>query len=129
MNDLQLSLYHMAVAQNFKDYKEIILKWYYLRSDTIVTIQHTKDRISKLENKIIQQIEKIKNDKYYTLNKVSYKKAEYLELLQPFLDSIDEYYYESKKFYLTRKQNYNSFITIIRQICRQNNINYISKTI
>ena len=67
--DLQLSLYHMAVAQNFKNYKEIILKWYYLRSDRIVTIKHTKDKISKLENKIIQQIEKIKNDKYYYAKK------------------------------------------------------------
>ena len=84
--------------------------------------QIPKELLFDLLNKIC-----VKNNKYYTLNKLSYKKAEYSELLIPFLDSIKIYYYDSKQFYLTRKQNYNSFITIIRQICRQNNINYASK--
>ena len=66
------------------------------------------------------------NNKFYILNKISYKKAEYENLLKPFLDKLEEYYYDSKKFYITRKQNYNSFITLVRQICRQNNINYTS---
>lgn len=66
------------------------------------------------------------NNKYYVLNKISYKKAEYENLLNPFLEKLKEYYFESKQFYITRKQNYNTFITLIRQICRQNNINYTS---
>lgn len=70
-----------------------------------------------------------KNDKCYILNKTSYKKAIYLQLLQSFYESILPAYYISKQFYITRKQNYSSFITIIRQICRLNYINYTSKIV
>jgi len=68
-NDLQLSLYHMAIAQNFTDYKEIILKWYFLRQDKIVTIKHSNEKILKLENEILKYIDNIKNDKYYPAKK------------------------------------------------------------
>jgi len=70
-----------------------------------------------------------KNDKYYILNKISYKKAEYLQILPAFYETILPAYYISKQFYISRKQNYSSFITIIRQICRLNGINYTSKII
>ena len=55
----------------------------------------------------------IKSDKYYILNKISYKKGNHSELIIPFLENLKQYYYESKQFYLTRKQNYNTFITIL----------------
>jgi hypothetical protein len=70
-----------------------------------------------------------KNDKCYILNKTSYKKAGYLELLPSFYESILPAYYISKQYYITRKQNYSSFVTIIRQICRLIYINYTSKII
>ena len=70
-----------------------------------------------------------KNDKCYILNKISYKKAGYLQLLPIFYELILPAYFTSKQFYITRKQNYSSFITIIRQICRLNYINYTSKII
>uniref|UniRef100_A0A6C0AX48 Uncharacterized protein n=1 Tax=viral metagenome TaxID=1070528 RepID=A0A6C0AX48_9ZZZZ len=69
----------------------------------------------------------IKNEKCYFLNKTSYKKGEYEKLLEPFYEVILPYYYKSKQFYVTRKHNYSSFITIIRQICKINNIHYTSK--
>ena len=81
-----------------------------------------KEILFDLLNKIC-----INNGKYYILNNISYKKGEYLEIIKPFIKNIMEYYFESKKFYAERKQNYTSFITIIRQICRLNNINYTSK--
>lgn len=71
----------------------------------------------------------VKNDKYYILNKVSYKKGEYINVLAPFFQILLPSYHISKTFYINRKQNYSSFITIIRQICRLNNINYSSKII
>ena len=71
----------------------------------------------------------IKNDKYYTLNKISFKKCEFLNLLEPFCKEISSAYHKSKQFYITRKHNYSSFITIIRQICKLNEINYVSNII
>ena len=69
----------------------------------------------------------IKNNKYYILDKISYKKGEYLQLLNAFYETMFQYYHLSKQFYILRKQNYSSFVTIIRQISKKNNINYTSK--
>jgi hypothetical protein len=71
----------------------------------------------------------IKTNNYYILNKTSYKKCELLNLLDPFCTEIAPAYHKSKQFYITRKHNYSSFVTIIRQICRLNNINYTSNII
>lgn len=68
-----------------------------------------------------------KQNNYYIINKIAYKKAEYLKLLEMFTNSLNEYYFTSKKFYLDRKCTYSSFLTIIRHICKNNNISYISK--
>ena len=35
-------------------------------------------------------------------------------------------YHKSKQFYLTRKRTYISFVTIIRQLCKLNSVNYKS---
>jgi len=73
-------------------------------------------------------LEKIcsKTENYYVFNKIAYKKGEFLNLLQPFLDVLLPNYHNSKQFYVTRKRTYNSFITIIRQLCKLNSINYTS---
>ena len=71
----------------------------------------------------------IKHNNYYILNKIAYKKGDFLALIEPFCESILDYYFDSKKFYVSRKQKYSTFITIIRQICRANNITYSSKIV
>ena len=38
-------------------------------------------------------------------------------------------YYDSKKHYITRKMDYNRFITILRQLCNVNNIKYETKMV
>ena len=68
-----------------------------------------------------------KNDNYYIINKTSFKKGNFLDLLETFCNDILNYYHESKKKYVTRKLTYTSFLTIIRQLCRCNNIIYTSK--
>ena len=69
----------------------------------------------------------IYNNEYYVINKISYKKALYLDLIDPFLSSLLIYYHISKQHYLKKKQTYTSFITIIRQLCKFHNLKYISK--
>lgn len=83
------------------------------------------------QNILFELLDKIciKNNKYYTINKIAYKKGEYLQFLEAFYQQLKSYYHISKQIYVTRKQNYSSFITIVRQICKNNNINYSSTII
>jgi hypothetical protein len=69
----------------------------------------------------------IKNEKYYIFNVESFKKGIFKELLEPFIDFCKPYYHISKRKYLEKKLTYNSFVTIIRQICKSNCITYTSQ--
>ena len=60
----------------------------------------------------------------YVFDNTCYKRAIYLELLQPFLDDIKECYHISKRFYVEKKPSYKMLSTILRQICRLNGIYY-----
>ena len=75
------------------------------------------------------------NGKYFLINKAAFKKAlfennpteEHKNRLELFCSTINEYYHNSKKYYITRKLNYSKFVTIIRQICKNNHILFTSK--
>jgi len=69
----------------------------------------------------------IKSEKWYVLNNNSFKKGLFNNIINKFIDDCKPYYYLSKHKYLERKINYNSFITIMRQICRYNKITYTSQ--
>lgn len=69
----------------------------------------------------------MKNEKHYTLNTESFKKGIFKESIQTFISNCNEYYHLSKKKYLERKLTYNSFTTILRQICNFNKITYTSQ--
>lgn len=68
-----------------------------------------------------------KTDKYYLIDINCYKKLLFHNLHEPFIESLLFYYHLSKHFYLTRKFTYNSFINIIRHICKNANILYVPK--
>ena len=53
-----------------------------------------------------------KYNKYYILNKVSFKLAEYHNYTQDFCNIIIDHYYLSKQYYVTRKLDYCKFTTI-----------------
>ena len=70
----------------------------------------------------------LKTDKYYVIDSNSYKRGLFNETISTFLEECKPYYYISKRSkYLDREQTYNSFITIIRQICNFNKITYTSQ--
>ena len=54
----------------------------------------------------------------YLFTKVSFKVAQYKELIDPFCKEIENYYFNSKKYYASRKMTYKHIVTIIRQICK-----------
>tara|TARA_B100001093_G_C26784337_1_gene995997 strand:+ start:452 stop:784 length:333 start_codon:yes stop_codon:yes gene_type:complete len=70
-----------------------------------------------------------KNNDVYVIDKISYKKAEYHNLLEPFMEKIKPYYFKSKQYYVTRNLTNKTFLTVLRQIAKINNIKYQSNII
>jgi hypothetical protein len=68
----------------------------------------------------------IKTPKYYILNNDAFKKGVFNEELSNFLKTCTHYYHVSKRKYLEKPLTYNSFVTVIRQICNFNKITYKS---
>lgn len=69
----------------------------------------------------------IKEGGTFILTNDGFKKGVFHNLIHPFLTSCTEYYHVSKRFYLERKIAYNSFLTIIRQICNAHKIPFTSQ--
>ena len=64
----------------------------------------------------------------YVYNHETYKRLNYENVLSTFLESLKQYYYKNKYFYLTREPlTFNRFNTILRQIMKKNDIIYINK--
>tara|TARA_B110001450_G_scaffold248226_1_gene264134 strand:+ start:1511 stop:1900 length:390 start_codon:yes stop_codon:yes gene_type:complete len=66
------------------------------------------------------------NKKFYIINNISFNLSKYHNYLTNFLTDLEEYYHNSKKYYINRNITYSRFITIIRQICKNNNISFVS---
>jgi hypothetical protein len=69
----------------------------------------------------------IKKDKYYLFDYNCFRVMIYHNYNVEFINSIMDYYKPSKLYYLTRPTTYNSFVTIIRQICKINNVEFKTK--
>ena len=69
----------------------------------------------------------MKNDKHYTFNANAFKKGVFNNKIQEFLNSCVPYYHVSKQKYLEKKLTYNTFTTVLRQICNFNKIIYTSQ--
>jgi hypothetical protein len=85
---------------------------------------------NKVPNQILFEILDnlcLKNDKYYLFDINSFKKGIYMNLIPPFLETCKPYYHCSKRKYIEKELTYNSFITVLRQICNFNKITYTSK--
>jgi hypothetical protein len=80
-------------------------------------------------NLLFNLLDKIcmKNEKHYLLNNESFKKGLFDNSIQEFVEKCKTYYHKSKLHYLERKLSYNTFITIIRQICNFSKLIYTSQ--
>jgi len=68
-----------------------------------------------------------KTDKYYLFNNTAFNKGFFTEKIKDFLELCKPYYHIAKrKKYIEREVKYNSFVTIMRQICKSNGIKYTS---
>lgn len=64
------------------------------------------------------------NDYYYLIDKNVFNRMIFMNYHNIFLNEIEQYYHDSKKYFVKRDLTYNSFVNIIRQICSYNRINY-----
>jgi tRNA G18 (ribose-2'-O)-methylase SpoU len=69
----------------------------------------------------------LKTEKYYLVDMNAFRKMLFYSYHKDFCETIKNYYHLSKQFYLERKMTYNSFTTILRQICKNNNIMFTSQ--
>ena len=70
-----------------------------------------------------------KANNYYLVNKSYYKRAMFLDIINNFLIDVKPYYHISKHKYIENVNKYSKFMTIIRQLCKINNVNFVSKII
>ena len=69
----------------------------------------------------------VKKNALYIFNLDAYKKGIYNDSFPSFLERCKTYYHISKRKYLEKKLTYNSFTTILRQICKFNKITYTTQ--
>lgn len=67
------------------------------------------------------------NERFLVFSKASFKKIKLNNKAQPLFDILKNYYHASKLFYVERKPIYKHFVTIIKHLCKINNIPYDSK--
>ena len=70
-----------------------------------------------------------KTEKYFVFDNNAYKRALLEEKISLFCNTLVDYYYNSKKYYVNREMNYIKFCTVIRQICKLNIVNYHTKIV
>lgn len=93
-----------------------------------MTSQIFKDSVpSEILFGLLDYIYAFKDDKYYIINSSSFKKAQFMKLLDDFMKILEPYYHSSKLFYIQREMNYPRFITVIRQVCNSCSVKYTSK--
>ena len=66
----------------------------------------------------------VKTKDYYLVNTISFKKGIYNNYIKDFFETCREYYHISKRKYIDKQLTYNSFMTVVRQICNFNKITY-----
>ena len=66
----------------------------------------------------------VNDSEYYIFSIESYKRSIFNDTLHSFIEVCKPHYHVSKLHYLTKKQTYKSFLTIIRQLCNINNIEF-----
>ena len=84
-------------------------------------IKYDPEKLISFLNKIC-----IKKTNNFVLTKDSYKRAQLLNILDPFVEDLKSYYFPSKQHYLTRPMRFNYFVTIVRQICKHCNLGWAS---
>jgi len=66
---------------------------------------------------------------FYLFNKITFKQSEFKQLIFPFTETLKSYYFLSKQYYAERKMTYKNFLTLLRHLCNEHQIQYKIKLI
>lgn len=67
---------------------------------------------------------------FYRIDSIVFKKLQYHNILQNFIENVKDYYYPHKReLYINRPITYINFLTIIRHICRYTSVEFKRQTI
>lgn len=80
--------------------------------------------INSVTSKTVQQDISNLTIEFYKIDKIIFKKLEFHGHIEEFVSKLKEYYYPNKQFYIERDMTYNNFLTIIRQLCKFNNVEF-----
>ena len=69
----------------------------------------------------------LKTNKYYVIDMNAFRKMQFTQLHTKFCSDVLPYYHLGKQFYINREMTYNSFTTILRQICKYHAIMFSSQ--
>ena len=69
----------------------------------------------------------LKTEKYYLIDGSAFKVMIFHNYHEEFCKKIVEYYHSAKQHYVTREFSYKSFVNMVRQICKSNEVMYTSK--
>ena len=71
-----------------------------------------------------------KDKNYYLINKESFKRGTlFSNNIEIFYSMIEDNYHESKKHYIKDALTYKKFLTVVRQVCKNNDILFRSKIV
>ena len=68
----------------------------------------------------------IENNKYL-FNRYCFKRGIIENTIEEFFESIKNYYHKSKQYYVVRNKTITNVATVLRQLCKLHNIEFISK--
>lgn len=91
------------------------LKYIFCKHIPMETLYHVLDQIC------------VKKDKYYLIDFNAFRLLQFHKLYPGFSKKIIDAYKPSKQYFVTRALTYNSFITIVRHICRVNRVEFDTK--
>ena len=79
--------------------------------------------------KLMKLLENIsqKHSKHYLFDNAAYKKGILNNLIPEFMSECSPYYHVAKQSYLEKKMSYTTFTTVLRQICKFNDIKFTSQ--
>ena len=83
------------------------------------------DNLKSIFNNLLKDYS-IETKRYYLFTYECFKKIKYNNYDVYFVKQLAPYYSKKHQFYLNRVQTYNTFTTILRQLCKKLHYKYVS---